>query len=103
MNQKPVQAVLQLFNHRWTLEILAALTSGPQRFNSLQRVTGNINAKTHRDALQRLVKGQLVRPPSDGDGVHYALTTLGERALPALRAFAAGLSHAKPSRPRQRV
>lgn len=83
---------LRLFDHRWTLEILASLSEGPKRFNALQRDVGNINSKTHRDVLQRLVDNGLVRHPSDGDGVHYALTAMGERALPALRAFIRELS-----------
>lgn len=83
---------LRLFDHRWTLEILSSLSEGSKRFNALQRDVGNFNSKSHSDALQRLVGRGLVRHPSDGDGVHYALTALGERALPALTAFVTELS-----------
>lgn len=83
---------LRFFDHRWTLEILSSLSAGAKRFNALQRDIGNINSKTHRDALQRLIDRGLVRHPTDGDGVHYSLTPLGERALPALRAFVTELS-----------
>jgi DNA-binding HxlR family transcriptional regulator len=87
-----IYELLRFFDHRWTLELLSSLSEGPKRFNALQRDVGNINSKTHRDALQRLVDRGLVRRPGDGDGVHYELTALGERALPALRTFVDELS-----------
>jgi DNA-binding HxlR family transcriptional regulator len=83
---------LHLFGHRWTLELLTSLSEGPKRFNELQRDVGNINSKTHNNALQRLADHGLVRHPNDGDGVHYILTPFGERALPALRRFVSELS-----------
>lgn len=88
----PIYDTLRTFDHRWTLEILAALTESPRRFNALQREIGDVNSKTQRDALRRLVERGLVRRPEDGDGVHYVLTPLGERALPALEAFVKELS-----------
>jgi DNA-binding HxlR family transcriptional regulator len=72
--------------------LLGPLRDGPKRFNDLQRDVGNINSKSHRDALQRLVERGLVSHPNDGDGAHYVLTGLGERVLPALRAFVSELS-----------
>ncbi len=46
---------LKLLGYRWTLEILASLAQSPKRFNELQRDVGNYNAKTHGDAVARLV------------------------------------------------
>jgi len=83
---------LRAFDHRWTLEILSSLSAGAKGFNALQRDVGNINAKSHHDALQRLIDRGLVRHPTDGDGTHYTLTPQGERALPALRSFVNDLS-----------
>lgn len=87
MELGPIYNTLRLFSHRWTLEILTSLSDEPKRFNDLQRDIGNISSKTHSETLQRLADHGLVRHPNDGDGVHYVLTPLGERALPALRAF----------------
>lgn len=92
MELETIYDTLRTFDHRWTLEILASLSEAPRRFNALQRDVGNVNSKTQRDALRRLVERGLVQRPEDGDGVHYMLTPLGERALPALVAFVKELS-----------
>ncbi len=92
MDLGTIYDTLRFFDHRWTLEILSSLSERPKRFNALQRDVGNINAKTHRDALQRLVDRGLVCHPRHGDGVNYALYPLGERVLPALRVFVNELS-----------
>jgi DNA-binding HxlR family transcriptional regulator len=89
---KEIYDTLHFFDHRWTLEILSSLSAGAKRFNALQRDVGNVNAKTHRDALQRLIGRGLVERPTNVDGVHYTLTPSGERALPLLRAFVCQLS-----------
>lgn len=87
MEFETMYETLRLFAHNWTLEILASLTEEPKRFNALQRDVLNINSKPQRDTLNRLIKHGLVRRPDDGDGLHYEITPLGERALPALVAF----------------
>jgi DNA-binding HxlR family transcriptional regulator len=88
----PIYDTLKLLGYRWTLEILASLAQSPKRFNELQRDVGNYNAKTHGDAVARLVEHGLVRHPNDGDGVHYALTPMGEFVIPALDTFVKGMS-----------
>jgi DNA-binding HxlR family transcriptional regulator len=83
--------MLKLLGYRWTLEILASLNESPKRYNELQRDVGNYNAKTHTDALNRLVEHELIRHPNDGDGTHYTLTPKGKFVLPALDAFVKSL------------
>ena len=87
MELRTIYDTLDFYNHRWTVEILASLASGPKRFNALLRDTGNVNAKPQWAALQRLEEKGLVLHPNDVDGEHYALTPYGEWALAAIQAF----------------
>jgi DNA-binding HxlR family transcriptional regulator len=95
---EPIYETLRFFGHNWTLEILASLTRQPKRFNALQRDTANISSRTQSEVLKRLVDHGLVRHPDDGDGLHYELTPLGERVLPALVAFVKELSEWREAR-----
>lgn len=106
MENDAIYDALRLFGRRWTLEILSSLSSGPKRFNNIQRDAGNINSKSHRDALRRLVDRGLVLHPTQVDGVHYVLTPLGERAMPALRSFVIELTewgHTRDDEPSPRI
>jgi DNA-binding HxlR family transcriptional regulator len=86
-----IYETLKMLGYRWTLEILASLAESPKRFNELQRDVGNYNAKTHTDALNRLVEHGFIRHPNDGDGIHYTLTPMGEFVPPALDALVKGM------------
>ena len=83
--------VLDLFGHRWTLEILASLTGSPKRYTDLQRSIDLVHAKSFNEALHRLVDNGLVSHPSSGDGSRYALTAMGRRAIPSIATFVTDL------------
>jgi DNA-binding HxlR family transcriptional regulator len=87
VDQRVIYDALEFFVLHWTLEILAALTEQPRRFNELQRSVQATHSTPFNAALRRLVDHGLVRHPSKGDGTHYTLTDKGARVLPLLEAF----------------
>ena len=87
VDQRLIYNALEFFKLHWTLEILASLTSQPQRFNELQRSVQAMHATAFNAALRRLVDRDLVHHPNQGDGTHYTLTSKGTLVLPLLRGF----------------
>lgn len=88
---------LKLLADFWTLRIIESLSHESLRYCEIQRAVGNVNPTTLSKKLDLLENTKLVIRKEDGDGlaVHYALTPLGQRALPVLqeiRKFAAHFS-----------
>ncbi|EEX13712.1 transcriptional regulator, HxlR family [Citreicella sp. SE45] len=86
----PIRDVLDRVGQKWTLLILIALISGPQRFSALQRQVGDISKRMLTQTLRQLERDGLItrevfptKPPS----VEYALTPLGGSALDPIAAL----------------
>jgi DNA-binding HxlR family transcriptional regulator len=81
---------LNIFKHRWTLEILTSLNERPSRYTDLmQTINPTPHPKSLNDALRRLQDRALVSHATDGDGSLYELTDAGQEILPTLLAFLA--------------
>src|SRR5581483_2796905 len=87
----PLEASLKLLAGAWTPKILWYLQSEPRRFGDLKRDLGEISAKVLTTRLRELEKrGVITRevkhtsPPT----VEYALTPLGQKLNPILKAIA---------------
>lgn len=82
----------KLYGHRWTFEILGALTAGPMRFTDLLRaIDPTPHPKSLRDALRRLQYLDLVHHPNHGEGALYRLAPAARELLPLISSFAAQL------------
>ena len=86
----PMSKCMALLGGCWTPEVLWALSEGPRRFSELRRDVPAISAKVLTARLRDLeTRGVLARsvmatsPPT----VEYALTSLGQELLPALRSI----------------
>jgi DNA-binding HxlR family transcriptional regulator len=80
---RQMYATMELFSHRWTLEILTRLDQAPARFGDLLRDVTHHPA-TLVKALRRLVDHGLIVAP-DGRITHfYRLSVRGQRALPGI-------------------
>lgn len=86
----PSRAVLDLVARRWTVLIIGALSSGPQRFGHLQRTVGGISAKVLSQVLRELARDGLVTRtlyPEIPPRTEYALTELGRALVVPLAAL----------------
>ena len=80
----PIRDVLDRIGQKWTLLILIALESAPQRFSALQRNVGDISKRMLTQTLRDLERdGMITRTvfPTKPPSVEYALTDLGRSAL----------------------
>ena len=79
---------LKLLGDYWTLNIIAALEGGEMRYCDLQRAAGGVNPVTLGNRLRKLTDAKLISRKASADdiSVSYKLTTLGEAALPVLKA-----------------
>lgn len=77
---------LKLLADFWTLRIIESLSKDSLRYCEIQRAVGNVNPTTLSKKLDLLESTKLIIRKEDADGlaVHYALTPLGEHALPVL-------------------
>jgi DNA-binding HxlR family transcriptional regulator len=99
-DSSPLAEALARVGDRWTLLVVEALLTGPQRFNDLLDQLPGIAANILSDRLKRLERDGLLvarpyseRPPR----VAYQLTAEGSELAGALRLLAAwGSSHADP-------
>ncbi len=82
--------VLSLLADKWTVLVVAALTSGPRRFGELQRRIEGVSAKVLTDCLRGLEQdGIIVRTafPTIPPKVEYTLTPLGASLVEPLTAL----------------
>ena len=87
----PVARSMQLLGGKWRLIIVNFLRQGPVRFKTLERQIGSISPKMLTTALDDMERdGLLIRSVSQEKPlkVEYALTPLGQQALPVVEALA---------------
>ena len=76
----PVRNVLANVNGKWAYLILLSLEDGPQRFNAIKRLVGDISQRVLTENLRSLERdGLITRSIKEGPplAVYYALTELG--------------------------
>ena len=72
---------IDVFRHRWTLEILSVLNNGPSRYTDLMHALNPTpHAKSLTGALHRMQDHGLIQVVSQ----HYELTNAGITLLPLL-------------------
>jgi DNA-binding HxlR family transcriptional regulator len=86
----PFRNVLDKVGDKWSFLVLAALEDGPQRFNAIKRLVGDISHRVLTRTLRELERDGYVartvypvRPPK----VEYALTPLGHSLLGPIKQF----------------
>jgi DNA-binding HxlR family transcriptional regulator len=101
LSESPLSEALARVGDRWTLLVVEALLSGPQRFNDLLGQLPGIAANILSDRLKRLERDGLLvaRPYSDRPPrAVYHLTANGQELAGALRLLAYwGSGHADPA------
>jgi DNA-binding HxlR family transcriptional regulator len=76
----PSRLILDQIADKWSILILAALVSGPLRFNALKRELDGITQKALTEALRRLERNGIVARrvvPVSPVAVEYSITPLG--------------------------
>ncbi len=78
-----------IIGHKWTAEILYALSISPQRFCQIQRSVGGVNPRTLSARLDDLENESIIsRQPMEGcAGDQYQLEQKGRDLLPAIQAM----------------
>lgn len=87
--EHPVETLLEILGRRGSFPILWALVEGPQRFSSLQQITG-LPPRTLSLRLKELEETDLIKRtsyPQVPPRVDYALTPKGLGVQPALAAL----------------
>jgi DNA-binding HxlR family transcriptional regulator len=77
---KGVREMLSLLGEKWTIQVVVALHTGPQRFNEISRKVNGISQQMLTRTLKNLERdGMLARTvlTSTPPGVEYSLTSLG--------------------------
>lgn len=87
----PLRAALDAIGDRWSLEIVAALLDGPQRFGDLERASSGIASNVLSSRLRKLTESGLItaepyseRPPRFA----YELTAAGRELAAPLQMLA---------------
>ena len=78
-------AVIELFNRRWTMRILWELRTRPITFREIQAACGEVSSSVLNVRLSQLREAHLVAH-SPGEG--YALTKWGQELLVEMRPMA---------------
>jgi DNA-binding HxlR family transcriptional regulator len=76
----PIREALQVVGNKWSTLVLAHLFIGPQRFNQLRRMLGEISTKALTDTLRHLERNEIVERkvfPTVPVTVEYSLTEKG--------------------------
>ena len=84
----PIRNVLANLNGKWQPLILLSLEGGPQRFNAIKRLIGDISQRVLTENLRTLERdGYLSRTvqPTSPVRVDYELTAMGQSLLGVLR------------------
>lgn len=80
-------AALEVFESRWALRLLTALTVGPARFSELEAAVPGVSRRMMSERLRELEGAGLVRrtvDPGPPMASTYALTSRGEGLTPIL-------------------
>lgn len=80
----PLRNVLDRLGDKWSLLILTVLEDGPQRFNEIKRLLGDISQRVLAQKLRHLERdGYVSRKVHDDRSlkVVYALTEMGQSSL----------------------
>lgn len=75
---------------KWSMMILTVLAGGPQRFNAIRRMLEGVSQKSLTQTLRRLERNGLIERnvlATSPVAVEYRISTLGQTALPPLRAL----------------
>ncbi|SFW73692.1 winged helix-turn-helix transcriptional regulator [Chitinophaga sancti] len=87
-HMKGIQDALEMFNGKWKIRIMAALTFGPKRFTDLQLIIEGIGTKMLSKELQLLELNGLIRRDviaSKPVSVNYAITDYGLTVGPVIK------------------
>ena len=95
----PIRNVLANLNGKWQPLILLSLEDGPQRFNAIKRLIGDISQRVLTENLRTLERdGYLSRTvqPTSPVRVDYELTSMGRSLLGVLRPMVLWAAEAHP-------
>ncbi|MEM7058624.1 MAG: helix-turn-helix domain-containing protein [Pseudomonadota bacterium] len=96
----PIRNVLANLNGKWQPLILLALEDGPQRFNQLKRLIGDITQRVLTETLRTLERdGYITRTvqPTSPVRVDYELTDLGQALLSVMKPMVFWANDAYPA------
>jgi len=86
-----IASAMEIIGNKWTALILRDLTSGPKRFNELEKSVGGINPRTLSKRLDDLETHNIVTKKSFAEvppHIEYRLTKKGEDLMPILKQMA---------------
>lgn len=84
-----VSAAADILGHKWSAEIVHALSTEPMGFCQLQRAIGGVNPRTLSARLDSLEKYQAVSRQAFDDCTNdqYTLTVKGKDLLPIIKSM----------------
>src|SRR5580700_1759123 len=91
LDEGPVRHLLDRLGDAWSFLLVVRLSSGPQRFNALQRRIEGISRRTLTLTLRKLERDGLVTRharPTTPPQVEYELTKLGRSLAVPIKALA---------------
>ena len=86
----PIARAVDVLDGKWTLLVMRELLTGVRRFGELRDALPGVSQKTLTDRLRGLEASGIVTRtvyPQIPPKVEYALTDLGQRALPVILAL----------------
>jgi DNA-binding HxlR family transcriptional regulator len=86
----PFRNVLDQVGDKWSFLVFAVLEDGPQRFNGIKRIIGDISHRVLTRKLRDLERDGYVRRtvyPERPPRVEYELTPLGRSLLKPIKTF----------------
>jgi DNA-binding HxlR family transcriptional regulator len=86
----PLRNVLDQVGDKWSFMVFAVLEDGPQRFNGIKRIIGDISHRVLTKKLRDLERDGYVRRevyPERPPRVEYELTPLGRSLLEPIKTF----------------
>jgi DNA-binding HxlR family transcriptional regulator len=86
-----IAKAMQIMGNKWTALILRDLTTGPKRFNELEKSVGGINPRTLSKRLDDLEESGIITKKSFAEvppHIEYTLTKKGEDLVPILKQMA---------------
>lgn len=88
-NLKNISTASDVLGHKWSAEILHALSQSPMGFCQLQRAIGGVNPRTLSARLDSLEKQDIIKKQVIENCANdlYELEEKGEDLLPAIKAM----------------
>ncbi len=83
-----IREALEVVRGKWAILVLTLLSLGPQRFNQMRRLLGNISIKSLTDVLRHFEQHEVINRqvfPTSPVTVEYSLTDKGRAYIPVLR------------------